>query len=164
MAFASTTGSNLSSVFQQCIELPRVIATSDGNPVERNKANSTKVYANRYEHAHPPVLRTSIPSGWAPTSVIMEGMFLINITPWSAHKCIRDYADFLLGQHTLCYFRKGAAEVHLPFDDPECQVQSPKYFERQHRDQTNKVSEDHCCQEFTADMIIPPKWREYFEL
>ena len=90
----------------------------------------------------------------------MEGMFLINITPWSAHKCIGDYADFLLRQHILCYFRKGAAEVHLLFDDPECQVQSPKYFERQHRDQTNKVSEDHCCQEFATDMIIPPKWRE----
>ena len=34
VAFASTTGSNLSSVFQQCIELPRAIATSDGNPVK----------------------------------------------------------------------------------------------------------------------------------
>ena len=34
VAFASTTGSNLSSVFQQCIELPRASATSDGNPVK----------------------------------------------------------------------------------------------------------------------------------
>ena len=106
MAFASTIGSNLSSVFLQCIELPCTIATSDGNPVKGNKANSTKVYENRYKHSHPPVLRTSIPLGWAPTSVIMEGMFLININPWSAHKCIGDYADFLLRQHILCYFRK----------------------------------------------------------
>ena len=157
VAFANTTGASLTNVFQQCIELPRAIATSDGNPVKGTKANSTKVYENRYEHAHPPIMRSSLPSGWIPTSVIMEGMFLINITPWSAHKCIGDYADFLLRQHILCHFRKGATEVHLLFDDPEC---SPKYFERQRRDQTNKIPEDHYCQEFTHDMVIPPKWRE----
>ena len=87
----------------------------------------------------------------------MEGMFLINVHPWSAHKCMGDYAEFLIRQHILCHFRKGATELHLLFDDPECQVQSPKYFERQHRDQTSKVADDH---EFTADMVIPPKWRE----
>ena len=90
----------------------------------------------------------------------MEGMFLINITPWSAHKSMGDYADFLLRQHILPHFRNGATEVHLLFDDPECQVKSPKYFERQHRDHINPISEYHCCSEFSLDMVIPPKWRE----
>lgn len=159
VAFATTTGTNLPNMFQQCIELPRAIATTDGNLVKGSKANSTKVYENRYEHAYPPVIRTSLPPGWVPTSVIMEGMFLINITPWSAHKCIGDYAEFLLKQYILCHFRKGTTEVHLLFDDPGCNIQSPKYFERQHRDQTNRVPDDHYCQDFTADMVIPPKWR-----
>lgn len=46
------------------------------------------------------------------------------------------------------------------FDDPDCQVLSPKSFERQHRDQTNPVPDNHCCDEFTMDMLVPPKWRE----
>ena len=65
---------------QQCIELPRAIATSDGHQVKGTKANSTKVHEKRYEHASPPIIKTSIPPGWIPST---EGMFLINITPWS---------------------------------------------------------------------------------
>ena len=160
VAFASSTGTQIMNAYQQCIELPRAIATSDGHPVKGTKANSIKVYEKRYEHASPPIIKTSIPPGWIPSTVIMEGMFLINITPWSAHKNIGDYADFLLKQHILPHIRNGAAEVHLLFDDPECQVQSPKMFERQLRDQKNPISDDHCCSNFTEDMVIPPKWRE----
>ena len=35
------------------------------------------------------------------------------------------------------------------------QVQSLKMFERQHRDQTNPISDGHCCSTFTEDMLIP---------
>ena len=28
-----------------------------------------------------------------------------------------------------------------------------------HRDLTNPIADDHCCNEFTADMVIPPEWR-----
>ena len=86
VAFASSTGTHIMNAYQQCIELPRAIATSDGHPVKGTKANSTKVYEKRYEYASPPIIKTSIPPGWIPSTVIMEGMFLINITPWSAHK------------------------------------------------------------------------------
>ena len=87
-------------------------------------------------------------------------MFLINITPWSAHQNIGEYAQFLLRQHILPHFRNGSNEVHLLFDDPECQVQSPKYFERQCRDKLHPVASDYCCNEFTKDLVISPKWRE----
>ena len=160
VAFASSTGTSISNAYQQCIELPRAIATSDGHPFKGAKANSTKVYEKRYEHASPTIIRTSTPPGWIPAAVIMEGMFLINITPWSAHKSIGDYSDFLLRQYILPHFRNGATEVHLLFDDPECPAQSPKFFERHHRDQTNPISDDHSCNSFTEDMVIPPKWRE----
>ena len=96
-------------------------------------------------------------TGWIASTVIMEGMFLITITLWSTHKNIGDYADILLKQHILLHFRNGTAEVHLLFVDPECQVQSPKMFERQLRNQKNPISDDHCCSNFTEDMVIPSK-------
>lgn len=72
--FASKTGTHLPA-FQQCIELLRAIATSDGQPVRGTKSNTTKVYEKRYEQACPPIITTSIPSGWNPETIIMEGMF-----------------------------------------------------------------------------------------
>ena len=68
-------------------------------------------------------ISTSLPPNWIPETVIMEGMFLINITPWSAHT---NMANFLLRQHILPHFRNRSMEVHLLFDDPERQGQSPK--------------------------------------
>ena len=130
------------------------------NQLKALKANSTKAYEKRYEHASPPVIRTTLPPEWIPTTVVMEGMFLINITPWSAHKSMGEYAHFLLRQHILPHFRNGATEVHLLFNDPDCQVQSPKFFERHHRDQSNPVSVNHCCNIFTVEKAILPKWRE----
>ena len=91
VAFATSTGTQISNLYQQCLELPRAIATSTGQPVKGTKANTTKAYEKRYEHAFPPVFRSSIPPRWIPTTVVMEGMFLINITPWSAHKSMGEY-------------------------------------------------------------------------
>ena len=77
-----------------------------------------------------------------------------------SQKNIGEYADFLLRQHILMHYRNGVLEVHLIFDDPGSQTQSPKYFQRLHRDQANPISEDHCCTVFTPDVVIPLKWRE----
>ena len=99
------------------------------------------------------------PPGWVPSTVVMEGMFLINISLWSAHTDMGEYADFLLKQHILPHFRNGAQEVHLLFDDPQCQAVSPKYFERMNRDKSNPVPDDHSRENFTNNMFIPQKWR-----
>lgn len=88
----------------------------------------------------------------------MEGMFLINITPLTVHKTMGDYANFLMTQHILRHFRN-RSEVHLLFDNTLCQQQSPKHFERQHRDSANHVSCDYHCTDFNEDLYIPPKWR-----
>ena len=93
----------------------------------------------------------------------MEGMFLINITPWSAHKNMGHYADFLIRQHILPHFQGMSKEVHLLFDDPICDGVT-KHFERLHRDQANQVPDDHSCSDFSQDMLIPPKWRKHIEL
>ena len=159
VAFASSTGQQMQNTYQQCIELPRAIATCDGNPTKGTKANTTKVYEKRYELVIPPIIRTSLPPAWIPTTVIMEGMFLINIIPWTAHKNMGEYGDFLIRQHIFPHFKNGATEVHVLFDDPKDNVLSPKFFERQHRDLTNPISDDHYCSSFTEDMVIPHKWR-----
>ena len=93
--------------------------------------------------------------------MITKGMFLKDITPWSSHTTMGDYADFLPRQHILPHFRNGATiEVHLLLDNPNCQQYSPKYFERLHRDELNQVPDDHSCCGFSADMVLPPKWRQ----
>lgn len=91
MAFADSTGAQVHRGYQQIIELPRTLATTDGNPNKGPKAISTKVYEKRYVNLSPPIIHSSTPTGWVPTSVILEGMFLINITPWNAHKSFADY-------------------------------------------------------------------------
>ena len=83
-----------------------------------------------------------------------------NITPWSAHKSMGDYADFLIRQHISPHLRNNATEVHLLFDDPNCLQITPKYFERLQRDSSAQLPSDHNCTDFSSDMIIPPKWRK----
>ena len=118
----------------------------------------------RYKDAEPCIFSTSLRPGWVRDTVVMEGMFLINITPWSAHKSIGEYAHFLIRQHISPFFRNNTKEVHLLFDDPDCVKISPKYFERLQRDKTAQLPVHHCT-EFSSDMIIPPKWRNnVFEL
>ena len=141
----------------QCIELPRAIATIEGKPVNGAKSNTTKWYEKRYHKVTPSIITTTLP--WKPDSVITERMFLINITPWSAHRTMGDYAQFLMKKHILLQY-KTATEVHVLFDDPDSQQLSPKYFERLHRDEANLVPSDHSCTEFSFDLMIPPKWRE----
>ena len=88
-------------------------------------------------------------------------MFLINITPWSSHKTMGDYANFLLKQPILPHFRnESTTEIYSLFDNPNSQQYSPKYFERLHRDEQNQIPDDHSCGGFCADMMIPPKWRQ----
>ena len=85
--------------YDQCLELPRAIAMSEGYPVKDTKSTTTNVYEKRYEHATPMHHALSLrPShkGWVPDTVVIEGMFLINITPWGAHKNIGEYTICLL--------------------------------------------------------------------
>ena len=157
VAFSASTGVQMPGSYEQYIELPRAIASTDGTPTKGAKSNTTNCIEKRYQKSLPPVILTA---AWIPDAVIMEGMFLINIKPWIAHKNLGDYARFLLKQHIFPYFRGGSREVHLLFDDPERQGRSPKFFERKHRNLSNPVPDDHCCTDFSSDMVIPPRWRE----
>ena len=64
------------------------------------------------------VQTSDIPVGWQPECVLLEGMFLINTKPLGMHKCLADYANFLLARHVATQFSRGAVEVHIIFDNP----------------------------------------------
>ena len=140
---ATTTVVAVSTSFQQCVELPRAIAIVEGKLVKGSKSYTTKVIEKRYEDVTASVVSNSLKQEWIPDTVVLEGMFLIHITPWSIHKNLGDYADFLIKQHILPHFQNMSREVHLLFDNTECQQLSPQYFERQHWDLANQVPDDH---------------------
>ena len=156
---ASKLGVPIKNTFEQCIELPRAIATINGLPVKGSKANATSVYEKRYREATERVILTSLPNGWAPDTVIIEGMFLINIQPWAGHTTLSHYANFLRKQYIDFYFRNGAKEVHVLFDDPGSLPNTPKQFEHQRRDK-QQLKEDHSCTNLSLDSPIPKNWRE----
>ena len=58
VAYATRTGTQLDKVYEQCIELPRAIATSDGQLMKGTKANTTHVYNKRYECTPPIIIST----------------------------------------------------------------------------------------------------------
>lgn len=100
--------------YQQCIEAPRAIATPDGKPIKGAKDDITKMYEKRYENATPLIITAVLPDGCSPDAVFEEGMFLINIIPWSSHKTMGDYGNFLMKQHILPYFKsQSTTEVYF---------------------------------------------------
>lgn len=76
--YASKLGLPIKNVLEQCIELQCAIATINALPVKGSKADATTVYEKCYRVATEAVILTSLPHGWAPDTVIIEGMFLIN--------------------------------------------------------------------------------------
>lgn len=79
--YATSIGMNIQNAYEQCIELPRAIATSDGQPMKDNKSNTTKVH----ENASPQIISTSLQTG----TTVIEGMFLINIQCTHQHRRVR---------------------------------------------------------------------------
>ena len=50
VAYATSTGTQLQeTAYEQCIELPRAIATSDGNRTKGTKSNTTKAFEKRID-------------------------------------------------------------------------------------------------------------------
>lgn len=62
VAFATSSGQQVSTAFEQCLELPRAIAQPDGTPANGAKSNTTKAFQKRYEQATPPIISTMVVS------------------------------------------------------------------------------------------------------
>ncbi|VDI54804.1 Hypothetical predicted protein [Mytilus galloprovincialis] len=68
------------------------------------------------------------------TTVIIDGMYIINTSPLASHQTFGDYGDFLFNRWIIKYYNQYTAnEVHLLFDDPNRNGVSPKDIERTRR-------------------------------
>ena len=74
--------------------------------------------------------------------VVLEGMFMINTSPLTTHTTKKDYSQFIL-RWFVHHLTNGCNEVHVVFDNPGRQPNSPKSFERRRRDDTATLSSDH---------------------
>ena len=116
MSFSKRTGQPIHELEEQLIELPLAICDSNENTNKGQKSYSTKHYEARYHDAIPTIFDCKRP--WTPEVIIMEGMFLINVTPLNQHKTLPDYCKFLMERFIVTEFKKGCQEIHVIFDNP----------------------------------------------
>ncbi|XP_066282530.1 uncharacterized protein [Branchiostoma lanceolatum] len=159
--WSQTNNISLSDFFQegfvgQFLELPRAISNADALPYKSNKSNATSFFRNRY----PAIFSFLPPSNVQLECVILEGMFLINVSPLGSHKTFFDYALFLFRQWMLPFFESGAKEIHLLFDDPNRNGFTPKDIERQRRD-TSMECDTNILSSIDNNTIKPKDWRKF---
>ena len=75
----------------------RALMDSDGLPYKGTKSYTTTYLERRY--TTPPVIVNTLPTGWLPHSVILEGMFLIQMSPLPSMNCMEDYVKLLLSRY-----------------------------------------------------------------
>ena len=151
MKHSHKTGIPIDSPGEQLIQLPLALCDHDGLQNKGQKSYTTKSLEARYKD----IFTSDIPVGWQPECVLLEGMFLINTKPLGMHKCLADYANFLLARHVATQFSRGAVEVHIIFDNPGRLHNTPKYFEQLRRDATRKTPLDHYCDDLQGNTRIP---------
>ena len=139
---------------QQFLELPRALRTAEGIPHKGQKSAITNYYASKYLSS----FFSTYPPGWLPESVIIEGMFIINVTPIRIHSKMLDYVKFLFNRFVGWYVQAGVIEIHIVFDSPGIFLSHPKEIERKRRDQHLHVDNDHEHLEFKDNMTIPSRW------
>jgi len=72
-AYVATTGAKLSTSYEQCLELPRAIANTDGTPTKGAKSNTTNVLQKQYEKADPAIINCIIIETWMDTTCSDNG-------------------------------------------------------------------------------------------
>ncbi|CAC5416758.1 AS3MT [Mytilus coruscus] len=135
VAHSMKTGQPLNS-FRQYVPLPRAICTADGKMNHQDtKANATKHLNTRYES----LIIETLPNGFNPEVVILEGMLIINSAPIrSHHKTFNHHIQYLVRRWILPHIKSGSKEIHVLFDRPgalkENNTDSLKNIERLRRD------------------------------
>ena len=95
------------------------------------------VISKCYNSQHLPILINTLPQGWNPQAVIIDGMFLINCKPLRHTSTVAEYATLLFNHFISPHYQAGATEVHLVCDTPSKQPFSPKCYECK-RDQSHR--------------------------
>ena len=112
------------------------------------------------------VIVPAFPPGWIPDVVILEGMFMTQTSPIPTMSYMTDYVQYLLTRFVRPHFAAGAKEVHVVFDNPGSQSETPKELEQMRRDRASESQTStsrHECITFHSNCCIPEKWRTILE-
>ncbi|CAC5371821.1 unnamed protein product [Mytilus coruscus] len=146
----------------QFISLPRAISDAYGLPVKGTKSNALKVLKSTYKDA----FLTSLPvtDDAVQSTVILEGMFLINTIPLSSHRTFIDYAEFLFTRWIVkSHIQFKAQEIHVVFDHPNRNGESPKDIERSRR--THEFNQENITYNtVSSDLLLPTNWRNFLNV
>ena len=138
----------INNFFGPTSSLPRALADRNGLPNKSAKSTTTKDI---------PVILTSLP--WAPTAVILEGMFIIQTPPFPTMEHMKEYAQMLFIRYVTPHYNRNATEVHVVFDNPGGLAETPKEIEQKRRDAASAESMDHKCTTFHSGTEVPKNWR-----
>ena len=129
LAENGTQGKDLGTLLGPPIA-PKALMDSEGLPYKGTKSTTTTYLERRY--TNPTVISSDLPPRWIPHAVILEGMFMIQVSPLPIMSSMEEYVKLLISRFVRPHFTAGAIEVHVVFDAPGTQKESPKEIE-QHR-------------------------------
>lgn len=95
LAWCNRTGQSYNPAYEQYSVFPRAISDENGYPHKGTKSSWTDKLSNRYNSPDLPVITNTLPQGWNPQAVIVDGMFLINCKPLRHTSTVADYANLL---------------------------------------------------------------------
>ncbi len=142
---------NMDGLFGPISSLPKALMDKNGLPYKSAKCATTPYLEKRYKSV--PVIVTVLP--WVPTSVIMEGMFMVQTEPFPTMENMKEYVKTLLLKHVRPHYVCGVIEVHV-FDNSGALSETPKELEQKRRDmKAADASINHECCEFSDTAGIP---------
>ncbi|CAC5405854.1 unnamed protein product [Mytilus coruscus] len=146
----------------QFMSLPRAISDASGLPVKGTKSNALKVLKSTYKDAF--LTSLQVTDDAVQSTVILEGMFLINTIPLSSHMTFIDYAEFLFTRWIVkSHIQFKAQEIHVVFDHPNRNGESPKDIERSRR--THEfIQENITYNTVSSDLLLPTNWRNFLNV
>ena len=95
----------------QFIEQPRALVDTNNKPTKGQKSNMTQNLVARY----PSIISQSVPDGWTPELVVLDGMFLVHVKPFGTNNTFKDYSMLLLRRFVQPHFKGGANKLHVIF-------------------------------------------------
>lgn len=96
------------------IARPCAIAGPDDLPIGGAKSKVTDFYESRYKKSR--VIVTCLPGNWQPESVILEGMFIIQVPPAPGIATLGEYTQMIFRRFIDPHLKAGVTEVHILFD------------------------------------------------
>ena len=151
-------GKDLGTLLGPPLVAPKALMDSEGLPYKGTKSTTTTYLERRY--TTPSIISGDLPPSWTPHAAILEGMFMIQVSPLPIMSSMEEYVKLLLSRFVRPHFCAGVIEVHVVFDSPGTQKESPKEIEQRRRDKSaSEVVGAHECIEFSGDLLVPEKWR-----